>query len=182
MTTVVRESPWGFRSPQPLAPQLDSRDGIDAELMVLWGEYQSFPERFRSWDHSSRVIDCAIRLFGNPELWFGQQINNPNLCLDRVEFLLDCLRVVTGQQRELRIASRAALFVKEPVMRLDASERLRVAHDLLKRYTRPGANRSVPALPPNPEVFLQDWLVNGGLEDLFCSLVVLFGPDDVVMG
>lgn len=182
MSTVVRESPWGFRSPQPLAPQLDSRDGVDSELMVLWSEYQSFPERFRSWEHSSRVIDAAIRLFGNPELWFGQQINNPNLCQDRVEFLLDCLRVVTGDKRELRIASRAALFSKQPTMRLDASERLRKGHEQLKLYLRPSVTRRVPALPPNPDVFLQEWLVYGGVDDLLCSLVVLFGPDDVVMG
>lgn len=182
MTTVVRESPWGFRSPQPLAPQVDSRDGIDSELMVLWGAYQTDPGQFRSWENVSRVIDAAIRLFGVPDLWFGQQINNPNLCLDRVEFLIDCLGVTMSQPRPLRIASRAALFTKTPTTRLDATEQLREAHTRLRNLVRPQGFRSGPAVQPNPDAFLQDWLVYGGVGDLLCSLVVLFGPDEVVMG
>ena len=181
MTTMIRESGWGYKTPQPLAPLLNSDNGADPELRQLWKEYQTAPAFLESWDGRKQVIDAAIRLFGNPIIWFGQQIHNPKLCLDRVEFLLDCLTVVGGGKRPLRIASRNALMDLQGNQK--NSERIRSAFERLRVRVRPFGQESLePPIPSDPSEFLVNWLRNSNTTDLLCSLVVLFGPADVLVG
>jgi hypothetical protein len=134
----------------------------DETVTELFRVYESGVIAISSMEFKLRVLDTAMRLFGDIKSWMLLQRNNPNLLGYNLYFLRDTMKYITTGSREM-----------SPLVWLDVmserSSHVTQAHHLTLKEL------ALPAEIDTPEV-LQLWCSRpGGFEDLVQSLFVLFG-------
>jgi len=159
MQTVVYPRLYRGLLPGPDDTIMSRGDQTVSELFRI---YAAGAVDTRTMEFKLRVLDSAIRLFGDFHEWTKLQRNNPNLLGYNLEFLRDTLKYLATGEREL-----------PPLVWLDlVSERsihTTQAHHLTlsELYT--------PKELETPQV-IQIWCSRkGGFDDLVQSLYLLFG-------
>lgn len=115
------------------------------------------------WSFESQVIDTALRLFGEFDVWMTTQLNSPQIVGHNRAFLEDTLRYLGGESRQLQIENWIELVSEE-----QADVHL--------------ADLRVPRIAPRPQQSpstvkaIQNWCSRpNGMEDLLSTLHLLFG-------
>ncbi len=134
----------------------------DQTVTELFRIYEQGVQDTRNLNFRFRVLDCAIRLFGDFREWMLLQRNNPNLVGYNLEFLRDTLKYVATGGREITPLIWGDL-VSEKNDHSSSANHL-TAQDL-----------SIPKNLSTAE-FIQLWCSRkGGFDDLIQTLFVLFG-------
>jgi hypothetical protein len=130
----------------------------DETVSELFRVYEAGAVDVSGMEFKLRVLDSAIRLFGDIREWMLLQRNNPNLLGYNLQFLRDTLQYLTTGDREL-----------SPLIWLDlVSER--------SLHSTQAHHLTLPELEIKTPEVLQLWCSRkGGFEDLVQSLFLLFG-------
>lgn len=134
----------------------------DQSVIELYREYETGMHDTQGLNFRFRVIDCALRLFGDFRTWTVLQRNNPNLIGYNIEFLRDTIKFITTGHREMYPLVWAELVSEKNEHAPHATH-----------LTLPELN--VPHDMTTPQV-IQLWgSRRGGFEDMLQTLFVLFG-------
>lgn len=116
-----------------------------------------------SWDYRKRVLATAMRMFGDFDQWLKDQRNNPQLVGFNFDFLVDTLQFIRTGNRQMAVANWLEI-VGESVMHSNSPNHL------------PGSGLSLDQ-SETTNALIQQWCSwPNGIEDLLCTLYVLFGP------
>lgn len=161
MQTVVYPRLYRITLPGP-DDTINSRG--DESVAELFRAYESMVPNIDAMDFKLRVLDCAMRLFGDFREWMLLQRNNPNMLGYNLEFLRDTLSYIATGERKF-----------SPLVWLDLVAH-RSGHSTQAHHlTTP--ELSVPKSLNTSEV-LQLWCARkGGFEDLLQTLFLLFGRE-----
>lgn len=134
----------------------------DETVTELFRVYESGVIPISNLDFRLRVLDCAVRLFGDFHAWVLLQRNNPNLIGHNVGFLSDCIKYITSGKRDLAPMSWLGLVGEK-------SSHTTMAHHMTQ-----------PDLAVSKDVdtaeIIQLWCSRPqGFEDLLVSLFLFFG-------
>ncbi len=137
----------------------------DQSIELLFRTLVDRTTNTRSWPFYESVLTNALRLFGDLNDWFKEQLSNPNLIGYNRQFIHDTINFIEGGQRELPV---------------------RTWYDLVSEG---GAGHHAHAIPqrlqdnklllrasePSLEL-MQKWVSQpNGLEDLLNTMHLLFG-------
>lgn len=143
--------------------EFDSRG--DQTVTQLYTMYASGNIDSRPFDVRARVLDCALRLFGDFDEWMIAQRNNPQIGGSNLEFLRDTLNFIATGQRNMNPLTWFELLAEK-------------ADDVHQHHL----THSDLALPKKltTEQVIQLWCSHqNGWEDLLLTLFVLFGTPRV---
>lgn len=116
-----------------------------------------------TWNFRKQVLHSALRLFGELDSWLGLQAKNPRVTGNNAAFLHDTLNFIRTGVRELSIENWIELLDEDddtsPIPAL-----------------RQGQNTFALQAGETTEKLLQAWAAQPrGMQDLLCTLHVLFG-------
>lgn len=134
----------------------------DETISELFRIYETGAQDTANLTFRLRVLDSAVRLFGDFHEWMTLQRNNPNLLGYNLEFLRDTLRYILTGHRDM-----------SPLIWLDL-----VAEKSI--HTTQAHHLTLSELAPPKDLdttkLIQLWCSRkGGFEDLLQSLFLLFG-------
>lgn len=134
----------------------------DETVTELFRVYESGVIPINNMDFRLRVLDCAMRLFGDFHEWMLLQRNNPNLLGHNVGFLSDCIKYITTGKRDLQALTWLGLVTE------------RSTHTTLAHHM------TLPELSVSKDVdtaqVIQLWCSRpNGFEDLVVALFLFFG-------
>ena len=130
----------------------------DVELNTLFNMYLTSTVNTDGWEYREKILQMAIRFFGDINRWFAMQANNACLYGNNYDFLTDLLNYVEGGERRLAVLSWEALLYDFPA----ALPQGVVGRTFNVNYTT--------------EEFLSKWCSRSlGFEDMLCTMHVLFG-------
>lgn len=137
----------------------------DATLDSLYKFYLDHSVNNSTWSYRRRVLESALRLFGDIREWMRDQRNNPRIVGYNLEFLKDTLDYIRTGKRQMSISTWIELVA-------EATDHAPIPTHL----TAPPL-----ALEPSDTTvqLLQRWCAQAdgkGFEDLLYTLHVLFGP------
>lgn len=142
-------------------------DGIvtsqgDVTVETLFGFLQDRTVNTTGWTYRKKVLECALRMFGNIDEWFKDQRNNPRITGYNLEFLKDTLQYIRTGVRQMDLPCWAELVAEEN------SHAAEPTH-LIGKSLALGAQE-------NTIEIIQKWCSHqNGFEDLVGTLHVLFG-------
>lgn len=162
--------PHGFRTLS--TRDKDDRDQFvyDRDIENIYRSYINHEIDLSNWDFRLTVLEESFRLFGsNFEEWVLYQINNNTLVYDHsLEYLLDTLNFITGNQRKVSPFVWRELLLTNPENKTSveiANRKVRKLKDLFPKF---------PSLTSD---VLQLWCSQeDGFEDLVNALFIFFGP------
>jgi hypothetical protein len=135
----------------------------DELVSSLYKSWQFDQRDTLDWPLRQAVLETAIRLFGNFDLWVEDQRNNPKLKGANRDYLEDTLSYIAGKDRLIH-----------PLVWLDVMQEVGSIVD-----APAPANFRSPTIADTTGTSvtaIQKWCAReGGLEDLFMALHVLFG-------
>lgn len=137
----------------------------DATVVALYEFFTNRTVPLTTWQYRKQVLETAIRLFGNIGQWLTDQDNNPRVVGYNLQFLKDTIRFVRTGERQMRPETWIELLA-------EADEHSHPASHANNDYLRIGL------LPDEVKTasFLAKWCAQpGGVDDLVCTLHVLFG-------
>lgn len=140
----------------------------------LYGQYINRALNTTSVDFRRKVLTVALQAFGTRdfEVWYSSQRQSPGLGRTHIDFLEDTLRFIWNGRREMDVNTWLAILELE-----DAGDRSGAYSELAKDFfgirsngvERPARNRDMVDV-------VQAWCSRaGGIEDMLCTLHVLFG-------
>ncbi len=133
----------------------------DQEVVMLYEDLLNHRVSVKSWGYRKRVIDAALRLFGDFRRWTSDQQENPDVAGYNVLFIDDCLSFIRTGQRQMSPMTWIGLLNEG-----DSKEKAVIRFDL----------KDVPAKSVSTIDILQKWCSHeDGISDLALSLYVLFG-------
>lgn len=135
----------------------------DTIVDTLYRAWQFDQRDTLDWPMRRSVIESAIRLFGNFNLWVEDQRGNPKLPATQHDFLTETLGFLEGKDR-----------LVHPLVWLDVMQEV----DGILDAPAPAhfRNQTVTDAAGTSVAAIQKWCAReGGLEDLFMTLHVLFG-------
>lgn len=134
----------------------------DQSVTTLYQISEAGMQDTRNLDYRFKVLDCAVRLFGDFRSWMTLQRGNANIIGYNLEFLRDTLKFITTGTREMSPLTWMDLVSEK-------SEHSALAHHL----TLP--ELAIPANVSTAEI-IQLWCAHkGGFDDLLQTLFTLFG-------
>lgn len=158
--TVIYPRLYRTMVPGPDAT-LNSRG--DQSVAELYAIYEKGMQDTSNLNYRLKVLDCAVRLFGEFSEWMKLQRNNPNLNGYNLEFLRDSMRFITQGHREMSPLIWCDLLSER-------DEHVTAAHHLTMEELHIPEELSTAKI-------LQLWCSHPrGFEDLLQTLNVLFGP------
>lgn len=159
MQTVVYPRLYRVTLPGP-DDTINSRG--DETVTELFRVYEAGAVDFNTMEFKLRVLDAAVRLFGDIREWMLLQRNNPNILGYNLDFLRDTLKYITTGERTMG-----------PLVWLDLVAHRSVHTTLANHLTL--HELTIPKDIKTPEV-LQLWCSRkGGFEDLIQTLFLFFG-------
>jgi len=127
----------------------------DPEVQAIRDQFVNHLGRW-TWEQERVILECALRVFGDPAWFFQRQAKQPGLCKYRRQFLEDTIEFILTGHRDISIYTTTSMFDYQ-------------------RDSKPVALKS-ELLPKGVEC-LRLWLSHrDGFDDLVQSLVVFFGP------
>lgn len=136
----------------------------DAIVGELWEKKLNPTINTFDWGYTEKVLESAIRLFGNFEDWLTLQRQNPKIVGYNLEFLVDTLRFIRTGQRELSIATWEQLLTEATGPQLSP----------LKTNARPSDLQLLPE-ERKYQIF-KTWLSKpNGVTDMIQTLHLVFG-------
>lgn len=136
----------------------------DVTVRSLYDIYHARTAVSRSWNYRRSVIESAIRLFGNFDVWLRDQRNNPWIVGHNRKFIEETVDFIHGKPRLLSV---------------------HVWQDLIEDTSDIGRSLSINALGidlsskgrgESTTQMLQQWMSRpNGIDDLILTLNVLFG-------
>lgn len=148
----VRSYPNGYVG---VENELGVQGEADPEIQALRDRFINHLGRW-TWDQEREVLECALRVLGDPAWFFQRQLKQPGLCKYRRIFLEQTIQFILTGHRDVSIYTNTTMFDYQ-----NDSKPLHLQTDLL----------------PKGVECLSLWLRHhGGFDDLVQSLVVFFGP------
>lgn len=133
----------------------------DGSVALLYELYVNRTINTDTWTFRRRVLECALRLFGDFDTWVHLQHKNPHVVGYNSEFVYDTLRYLEGEPRRLPVQSWLELLTERETAK---------PLEFLSPHSL-SAIRTVSTVNA-----LQTWCRRpNGFDDLICSLHVLFG-------
>lgn len=159
MTQIV-SYPRLYTSRAPGPDQSIASNG-DGSVALLYELYITRSVNTDTWSYRRRVLDCALRLFGDFDSWVADQSKNPHVVGYNSEFIYDTLRFLEGEPRRLPVQSWLELIAER-----DSEKPLEFLNPHVLTAMRTESTVQI----------LQKWCQRpSGFDDLICSLHVLFG-------
>lgn len=136
----------------------------DASVATLYELYVNRTVNTTAWAYRAKVLETALRLFGNFDEWLLLQSSNSHLSGYNLEFIQDTLNFIRTGQREMSLETWLELLHEQDDIKASA-----VDMHAPKRYFSLQAGE-------NTVQILQNWCAQpGGFQDLVCTLQILFG-------
>jgi hypothetical protein len=85
----------------------------DGDVMMLYEDITNHRVNSNTWGYRKRVIDTALRLFGNFNRWVQDQQDNPDVSGYNVLFLDDTLTYIKTGQRQMSPMTWVGCSAKE---------------------------------------------------------------------
>ncbi len=135
----------------------------DATVETLYGFLVNRSVNVGSWEFQKRVLEAALRLFGNFDEWLRDQRDNPRVVGFNADFITDTLNFIQTGERQMAVQNWLELVSEGD----DTVHSVSPTKYLAAR--RSGSDQTTVRV-------LKDWCSQpNGLEDLLCSLNVFFG-------
>lgn len=141
------------------------------EVVSIYREYINSTAKFTTWSFRKRVVAVALALF-DPEDGFDflGQDKNPRAVDYNYEFIVDTLRYIATGKRKFNTHLWLEMMTQLPEAN---SFDVRHRNTIQKTFEEAG-------LSTNPVELVQKWCAHkGGIEDMICSMHLLFGEREV---
>lgn len=136
----------------------------DETVSALYDIYHARTAASRTWKYRRAVLETAMRLFGQFDIWLRDQRNNPKIIGSNRKFLEETVQYIHGGSRTLSV-----LVWKDLI---DNADELGHAVSLQAL----GTDLKMVGNRESTVQVLQQWLSRpNGIEDLILTLHVLFG-------
>lgn len=137
----------------------------DATVVALYDFYVNRTVSSTTWRFRKEVLETAIRLFGNIGQWLADQDHNPRVVGYNLLFIKDTVRFVRTGERQMRPETWIELVNENEEGLLPVSH---AQNDTLRMVLATDEQKT--------SAFLAKWCSQpNGVEDLVCTLHVLFG-------
>lgn len=134
----------------------------DGDVVLLFEDLTNSRVNTLTWGFRKRVIDCALRLFGNFDRWLEDQQRNPDVSGYNVLFLDDTLTYISTGTRQMQPMNWLSLLSEGDGKTSKPSIRFELTEDVSR-------NKKTVDI-------IQKWCSHPrGVEDLAQTLFVLFG-------
>lgn len=147
---------------------VDKSDGViiskgDQTVQYLYDFHVNRTGNTTNWQFRKQVLQSALRLFGELDQWLLLQARNPRVAGNNAAFIHDTLNFIRTGERQLAIENWIELLDEDddmsPIPTLGHAKETFALH----------AGETTIQL-------LQNWAKQaGGMQDLLCTLHVLFG-------
>lgn len=133
----------------------------DQAVDMIYSDLTDHRFNTRSYEFQKRVVDCALRLFGDFRGWTADQQDNPDVAGYNVLFIDDTLEYIKTGQRQMSPMTWIGLLNEG-----DSKDKAVIRFAL----------KEVPVKSATTIEILQQWCAHpDGVEDLALTLYVLFG-------
>lgn len=161
METIIYPRHYTTRSDAGEGVILSSGDSV---VEALYDLYVDRGTNTTSWAYRKRVLECALRLFGNFPTWYQEQLRNPAITGHNAAFLNSILNFVNAGKTDLDVHTWLELMDEARPTRRSSTP------------TRVLAKRVTPVQIKVSADFVQKWIAQpNGVEHLLCTLHALFG-------
>jgi len=161
--------PFGFRAFYAVATQINGRSLGDEDVAECQRMYLSKTDGYTDWAFKRRVINNALRLFGDSfSLWVKQQLGNPYVNEKALRFIDDTIRFILTGKREMMVMHWPRILDANPKSIQLTSGDMRKALDGVIKTNSDSLSKD----------YLSSWLSHpGGFDDLVFTMSVVFVPD-----
>lgn len=149
-----------------------STKGVDS-VNDLWSDYLTPGYDIYSWSFRRRVLDTALSLF-DPVTGFNfvTQDRNPRLINYNYKFLVDTLKFIATGKRDMEVRVWSELVTTEGA---DVKRSMPKRNEIEKTASKLGIDFS-------PVKLVAQWCSQpNGLDDMICSMQLLFGERNVTV-